>query len=92
MLFITPSTTTANMTTPSKLTLSIHGYCINTGKRGPKPSHNPIHSEFDPNSKTQKRKKNRSSHPTPNSPGSNKATLKAKRAERRRLRKESSQK
>lgn len=63
--------------------LSIHGR-THDGRKGPKPSHKPIISEFDPNSTTQKRKANRDNHPTPNRPGSNRNTLKSKRAARRR--------
>lgn len=64
--------------------LSIHGRTKN-GRMGPKPNHRPIKSMFDPNSTTQKRKAGRDNHPTPNKPGSNRNTLKAKRAARRRL-------
>lgn len=74
--------------TPIKGTqLSIHGRFIDTGRKGPKPTHKPIISEFDPNSTTQKRKAGRDNHPTPNKPGSNRNTLKAKRAARRRVNK-----
>lgn len=66
--------------------LSIHGR-TQDGRIGPKPKHKPIKSEFDPNSTTQKRKAGRDNHPTPNKPGSNRNTLKAKRAARRRANK-----
>lgn len=66
--------------------LSIHGR-TKEGRIGPKPKHKPIKSEFDPNSTTQKRKAGRDNHPTPNKPESNRNTLKAKRAARRRANK-----
>jgi hypothetical protein len=83
MLFISTTTAPIHMHTNAKLSLSIHGYDIHTGIRGPKPHHNPIWADPNPNSSTQKRKRNKTSHPTPNAPGSSKSTRKHKRAERR---------
>jgi hypothetical protein len=67
---------------PSKLSLSIHGRDQH-GHMGPRPTHKPIVSEFNPNSQTQRRKRNQVNHPIPNRPGFSKASTRAKRIARR---------
>jgi hypothetical protein len=68
---------------PSKQSLSIHGRFLHNGSMGPRPTHKPIVSEFNPNSQTQRRKRNQVNHPVPNRPGFSKASTRAKRIARR---------